>query len=218
MDKKKKGTKPPFFKNNPQGQTTSREPKMIETRSQRPRQPPIQCWGCKGDHMFIYYPHRGEKLRTIHNLQQAEIVEDMGRNVTRIYASLDNKQTKYQSHMIEVEGMNNNQTISILIESGASHIYIYPKMLEGFHFPRSKDGKSWLVQLATRAKRRVNDMVKSCLMDMNRMKTRVDLKIFHLGSYDCIIGMDWLDQHHDILDCHNKEFTCLDEEGSLRKV
>jgi hypothetical protein len=52
MDQRKKGTKTPFFKNNPWGQPTSREPKMIEARGQRPRKPPIQCWGCKRDHMF----------------------------------------------------------------------------------------------------------------------------------------------------------------------
>ena len=88
-------------------------------------------------------------------------------------------------------------------------------MVESFHFPRNKHGKSWLVQLATGAKRKVNDMVKSCLMDMNGLNTRADLNIFPLGSYDCLIGMDWLDQHHAILDCHNKEFTCLDEERKL---
>ena len=92
MDQRKKGTKPPFFINNPQGQPTSREPKMIETGGQRPRHPPIQCWGCKGDHMFKYFPHRGEKVRIVHNVQQVETVEDMGKNVPRIYAALDNKQ------------------------------------------------------------------------------------------------------------------------------
>ena len=44
------------------------------------------------------------------------------------------------------------------------------------------------------------------------------LNIFPIGSYDCLIVMDWLDQHHAITDYHNKEFTCLDEEGNLRKV
>jgi hypothetical protein len=53
----------------------------------------------------------------------------MGRNVSRIYAALDNKKAKYQSHMIEVEGMINNQTIVILIDSGASHNYIDPKIV-----------------------------------------------------------------------------------------
>jgi hypothetical protein len=55
-------------------------------------------------------------------------------------------------------------------------------------------------------------------MDMNGLSTREYLNILSLGSYDCIIGMDWLDQHHFILDCHNKEFTFLDEEGNWRIV
>jgi hypothetical protein len=67
--------------------------------------------------MFIDCPNRGEKVRIVHNVQQAEIVEDMGRNVPRIYAALYNKQVEYQSHMIEVDGMINNQTIPILIDS-----------------------------------------------------------------------------------------------------
>jgi hypothetical protein len=145
MDRRNKGTNPPFFRNNPRGQPTSREPKMIETGGQRPRQPPIQCWGCKGDHMFRDCPHRGEKVRIVHNVQKAETVEDMGINVPRIYTALDNKQEEYQSHMIEVECMINNQTIYILIDLGASHSYINPKMVESLNFPRSKHGKSWLV-------------------------------------------------------------------------
>jgi hypothetical protein len=120
--------------------------------------------------------------------------------------------------MIEVEGMINNQTIAILIDSRASNSYIDTKMVERLHLPRRKHGKYWLVQLATRAKRKFNEMFKSCLMDMNGMNTREDLSILPLGSYECLIRMDWLDQHHAILDCHNKEFTFLDEEWSLRKV
>jgi hypothetical protein len=69
----------------------------------------------------------------------------MGRNVPRIYVALDNKQAEYHSHMIEVEGMINNQTIVILIDSGDSNSYINPKMVESLHFPRRKHGKSLLV-------------------------------------------------------------------------
>jgi hypothetical protein len=45
MYQRKKGTKPPFFRNNPHAQPISREPRTIETGGQRPRQAPIQCWG-----------------------------------------------------------------------------------------------------------------------------------------------------------------------------
>jgi hypothetical protein len=218
MDQRKKGAKPPFLRNNPQGQQMPKEPRMINTGSQGPKKPPMQCWGCKGDHRFKDCPHRGEEGRVVHNVQQAEIVEDKGGYVPRIYASLENKQAKYQSHIIEVEGMINNQTIDILIDSGASHSYIDPKMVESLQLPRIKHGKFWLVQLAIGARRNINEMVKSCLIDMNGLNTKADLNILPLGSYDFLIGMEWLEQNHTLLDYHNKEFTCLDEEGKLRKV
>jgi predicted aspartyl protease len=95
--------------------------------------------------------------------------------------------------MIEVEGKINYQPIVILIDSGDSHIYLDPKMMERFQFSRSKLGKPWLVQLATGEKRKINEMVKACPMEMNGMRTKVDLNIIPLGSYDFLICMDWLD-------------------------
>jgi hypothetical protein len=53
---------------------------------------------------------------------------------------------------------------------------------------------------------------------MNGMSTKAELNIIPLGYYDCLIGMDKLDQHHAILDCRNKAFTCLDEEGNQKTV
>jgi hypothetical protein len=53
---------------------------------------------------------------------------------------------------------------------------------------------------------------------MNGLNTKEYLNILPLGSYDCLIGMDWLGQNYALLDCHNKEFNFLDEEGNQRKV
>jgi hypothetical protein len=36
--------------------------------------------------------------------------------------------------------------------------------------------------------------------------------------YECIIGIDWLDQHHPILDCYIKKFTFGDGEGKLGTI
>jgi hypothetical protein len=141
MDQRKKGIKPPFFRNNPQGNPTSREPRTIKTGGQRPRQPPIQCWGCKGDHMFRYCSHRSDKARVVHNVQKVEKVGDMEKNVPRIHAALNNKKIEYQSHMIEVECMIHNRTIIVLIDSGSSHSYVDPEMVESLQFPIREHGK-----------------------------------------------------------------------------
>jgi hypothetical protein len=148
-EQRQKGNKPPFFRNSPQGQPSFREHRMDEVGGKRSRKTPIQCWCCKGDKKYRYCPHKSGKVRFFHNVKQVETMEDMGRRVPRIYEALDNKQVMFQSHMIEVEGMINNHPFTILIDSGASHSYIDPKVVERFIFPRRKNGKSWLVQLAT---------------------------------------------------------------------
>jgi hypothetical protein len=137
-------------------------------------------------------------------------MEDMGSRMPRMYASLDNKQVEFQLHMIEVEGMINNQPLIILIDSGDSHSYVDPRVVESLCLTRNKHEKSWLVQLATGTKRKVTEMVKSYSVDMKGLSTKAELNILPLGSYDCLIGMDWLDQHNALLDCRNKRFTCLD--------
>jgi hypothetical protein len=90
--------------------------------------------------------------------------------------------------------------------------------VERLHFPRRKNEKSWLVQLATGGRRKFVELVKSCPLGMNGLSTKEDLNMFPLGSYDLLIGIYWLDQYHTILDCHNKTITCLDEEGNQRVV
>jgi hypothetical protein len=106
--------------------------------------------------------------------------------------------------MIEVEGNIDNQPIEILIDYGASHSYINTNNVEIFHLQISKHKKSWLVQLATRAKRKINELVKYCQIDMNGLNMKVDVNIIPLGPYYCLIFMDWLEKHHAILDCYNK--------------
>jgi hypothetical protein len=131
----------------------------------------------------------------------------------RIYAALDDRQAEYQSYMIEVEGKIINHPIFILIDSRESHCYIDPKIVDILHLEKCKLGKSSLVLLATGTKRRIHDMVRSCSISLNGVNTSVDMNIIPLGSYDILIGMDWLDKHHVVLDCHSKKFTCIDGDG-----
>ena len=44
------------------------------------------------------------------------------------------------------------------------------------------------------------------------------MNVIPLFSYDCLIGMDWLEKHHVVLDYYNNTITCLDEEGHQGKV
>jgi hypothetical protein len=84
-DQRQKGFKPPFFKNksqeNKQGKSTQNEHKTTDSFGKMPRKQLVQCWGCNGNHLYRHHPHKGERIRTIHNIQEVETVENMGGNI-----------------------------------------------------------------------------------------------------------------------------------------
>ena len=120
--------------------------------------------------------------------------------------------------MVEIEGMIKSQIISIIIDLGASLSYVSPRIVELCKLVPEKIEKSWPVQLATGTKCKVTSYVKGCKILMNYLNMHVDMNILPLGSYDMLIGMDWLEKHRVILNCYDKTFTCIDDTGNTIKV
>ena len=48
--------------------------------------------------------------------------------------------------------------------------------------------------------------------------THVNVNILHLGSYDLLIGMYWLEEKIFLLNCFDKTFTCIDDNRNNIKV
>ena len=92
--------------------------------------------------------------------------------------------------MVEMEGKISDQYITILIDLGASLSYISPKVVEKCKLRKEKFQQPWLVQLATRTKRKVTHNLPKTAIKLNEYQTKVYLNIFPLRSYDLLIGMD----------------------------
>ena len=65
---------------------------------------------------------------------------------------------------------------------------------------------------------KVSEIVKECEVNLNGFLTKVNLNILPLGSYDILIGMDSLEQHHVMLDFLHKYILCTDRQGNQVKV
>jgi len=55
------------------------------------------------------------------------------------------------------------------------------------------------VQLVIGPKRRVTTKVWNCPVEIERQQIKENLNIFPLGSYDILIGMEWLEGHWFLL-------------------
>ena len=48
---------------------------------------------------------------------------------------------------------------------------------------------------------------------MSQFENQVKLNVLSSGSYDVLIGMDWIERHQVILNLFKKLFTCLNDKG-----
>ena len=85
--------------------------------------------------------------------------------------------------MLETIGTVTDQTL-ILIDPGATEIFISGTTLK---------------RIKVKAKQKVGGKVMGCALNLGEFVTRVNLYVTILGSYDVVIGMDWLESHEAIL-------------------
>ena len=70
----------------------------------------------------------------------------------------------------------------------------------------------------TGTKKRVHHWVRSCAFELNGMSTLAHLNVLSLGSYNMLLGMDWLYLHEAKVDCYEKEIESLDDNGEQRTL
>ena len=67
-------------------------------------------------------------------------------------------------------------------------------------------------------KRKVSELVKDRRLSFNGLNTIVNLNIMLLGSYDILIGLNWLEAHRAIINCLHKFFDFMDGKGKSHTV
>ena len=115
--------------------------------------------------------------------------------------------------MVEMEGKIADQSVTILIDPGASLSYISLEVVEKFNLKTQKFHQSWLVQLATGTKRKVTHKLPQTAIKLNDFQKEANLNILPLGSYELLIGMDWLEKRKAMMNCWDKTLHCIDEDG-----
>jgi len=154
----------------------------------------------------------------VNAIQDETTVGEVARELPTISVALENRKANHQTTMVEIEGTVSEKPISILIDPEESLSYISPIIVEKNKLAVKKFDKPWLVQLATGTKRKLMYYVENCKVFMNDLETQVKLNVLPLGSYDILIGMDWLEEHRVLLDYFGKSFTCLNDQGETVTV
>jgi hypothetical protein len=159
---------------------------------------PLKCWECGDPHIMRNCPCLiTVNITVVHNFQEASTVGDMGISLHWINATIDGRQADHQSSVVEIAGKIHDTRISILIDPGATLGYITPDVVE-------------------LNKLKIINFISDLEFSLYGQKIRTNVNILPLGSYDMIIGMDWLEKHKEALDCYTNILSYKDNFGTVR--
>nr|GEW46965.1 hypothetical protein [Tanacetum cinerariifolium] len=98
----------------------------------------------------------------------------------------------------------NNRYASILFDTGADRSFVsttFSSLID--IIPTSLDNH-YDVELADRKIVGINTIIRGCTLNFLNHPFTIDLMPVELGSFDAIIGMDWLRRHHAVIVCDKK--------------
>ncbi|GJZ62138.1 putative reverse transcriptase domain-containing protein [Tanacetum coccineum] len=126
-----------------------------------------------------------------------------GNAPTKVYV-VGNAGTNPDSNVVTGTFLLNNRYASILFDTGvdrsfvsitfSSLIDITPTTLDHYYDVKLADGKII----------KINTIIRGCTLNFLDHPFNINLMPTELGSFDVVIGMDWLAKYHAVIDCAEK--------------
>nr|GFA25083.1 hypothetical protein [Tanacetum cinerariifolium] len=114
----------------------------------------------------------------------------------------------------------NNRYASILFDTGADKSFISTAFSPLIGIITTPLDNHYDVELSDRKIVGINNIIRGCTLNFLNHPFTIDLMPVELGSFDAIIGMDWLRRHHTVIVCDEKliSVTKKDDKSEGKQV
>nr|GEY21872.1 putative reverse transcriptase domain-containing protein [Tanacetum cinerariifolium] len=127
-----------------------------------------------------------------------------GNEVTAKAYAIGEGGTNPDSNVVTCTFLLNNCYASMLFNSGADRSFVSTTFSAFFDVAPSTLDTSYAVELADGRISETNIVLKGCTLGLLGHPFNIDLMPVELGSFDVIIGMDWLAKYHALIVCDEK--------------
>jgi hypothetical protein len=128
---------------------------------------------------------------------------------------VNNHQAEHLSTVLKTSSMMSDRQFSIWIDLGATKSFISNGAHKRIKVKAIEQDEFRYVELAYRAKQKVGGKVNDCKINLGEFVASVNLFVTTLGSYDIVIGMDWLESYDMILNCKMKILSGIDDMAQI---
>ncbi|GKD39132.1 putative reverse transcriptase domain-containing protein, partial [Tanacetum coccineum] len=130
-----------------------------------------------------------------------------GNAPTKVYA-VGHAGTNPDSNIMTGTFLLNNRYASILFDTGADKSFVSTAFSSQINIPPTILDHYYDVELADGRIIGLNTILRGCTLNILNHPFNIDLMPVELGSFDAIIGMDWLVKYHAIIVCAEK-IVCI---------
>ncbi|GKF23436.1 reverse transcriptase domain-containing protein, partial [Tanacetum coccineum] len=126
-----------------------------------------------------------------------------GNAPTKVYV-VGNAGTNPDSNVVTGTFLLNDRYSSILFDTGADRIFVSTIFRSLIDITPTTLDHYYDVELVNGKIIRINTIIRGCTLNFLNHPFNINLMPVELGSFDVIIGMDWLAKYHAIIDCAKK--------------
>ncbi|GKG27333.1 reverse transcriptase domain-containing protein, partial [Tanacetum coccineum] len=108
------------------------------------------------------------------------------------------------SNVVKGTFLLNNHYASMIFDSGADRSFVSTTFSAFLDITPDTLDVSYVVELVDGRISETNTILRCCTLGLLGHPFNIDLMPIKLGSFDVIIGMDWLSNHHEVIVCDEK--------------
>ncbi|GJT05900.1 putative reverse transcriptase domain-containing protein [Tanacetum coccineum] len=112
----------------------------------------------------------------------------------------------------------NNHFATVLFDSGADFSFISTNFAPLLNVKPSFVNPEYVIEVAYGKKVEIDRIIRDCKLKLGNSLFTIDLIPFGHGSFDVIVGMDWLSKHKAEIVCHEKVVRIPLESGEILHV
>ncbi|GJZ72405.1 putative reverse transcriptase domain-containing protein [Tanacetum coccineum] len=112
----------------------------------------------------------------------------------------------------------NDHFVTVLFDSGADFSFISTEFAPLLNVKPSTVNPGYVIEVADGKKVKVDRVIRDCKLELGSSLFSINLIPLGHGSFDVIVGMDWLSQHKDVIVCHEKVVEIPVEDGKILRV
>ncbi|GJS26253.1 putative reverse transcriptase domain-containing protein, partial [Tanacetum coccineum] len=112
----------------------------------------------------------------------------------------------------------NDHFVTVLFDSGADFSFISTEFAPLLNVRPSIVNPGYVIEVADGKKVEVDRIILNCKLELGGSLFSINLIPLGHGSFDVIVGMDWLSQHKAVIICHEKVVEIPVEDGRILRV